>query len=85
MVDDKDWSKYLLIMLKTDQLGYAEIATFLVREFWKLVREESVKSQGILLSIVCGNPEDPAMGGYSDQIQALVQLSNLVKDPLTGG
>ena len=30
--------------------------TLLVREFWKLVREKSVKSQGILLSIVCGNP-----------------------------
>ena len=43
-------------MLIADQLG-RQIATFLVREFGKLVREKSVKSQGILLSIVCGNPD----------------------------
>ena len=29
-----------------------QIVTFEVREFWKLVREKSVKSQGILFSIV---------------------------------
>ena len=28
----------------------------LVREFWNLVIEESVKSQGILLFMICGNP-----------------------------
>ena len=28
----------------------------LVREFWNLVIEKSVKSQGILLFMICGNP-----------------------------
>ena len=28
----------------------------LVREFWNLVSEKSVKSQGILLFMICGNP-----------------------------
>ena len=33
-----------------------QIKTFLVREIWKLVREKSVKSQGILIFLICGNP-----------------------------
>ena len=30
----------------------------LVREFWNLVIEKSVKSQGILLFMICGNPAE---------------------------
>ena len=33
-----------------------EMLLILVREFWNLVIEKSVKSQGILLFMICGNP-----------------------------
>ena len=38
-----------------DQLGLVNSEVF-GEGIWKLVREKSVKSQGILVSIVCGNP-----------------------------
>ena len=63
MADGKDWSQQLLIMLITDQFGLAK-TTFLVREFWKVVREKSVKRQGISLSIVCGNPDISLATGH---------------------
>ena len=38
----------------------------LVREFWNLVIEKSVKSQGILLFMICGNPviTSPTWGAF---------------------
>ena len=42
-------------MFIADQLCLANSDVF-GQGIWKLVREKSVKSQGILHSIVCGNP-----------------------------
>ena len=42
-------------MLIADQLGLANSDVF-GQGILDLVREKSVKSQGILLSVVCGNP-----------------------------
>ena len=45
---------YLSCSLLTNKAW--QIMTFSVREIWKLVREKSVKSQGILIFLICGNP-----------------------------
>ena len=58
-------------MLITD-LFVLTNSTFLVREFWKLVREKSVKSQGISLSIVCGNPLNHRI--FKGPAKALIRL-----------
>ena len=58
----------------------------LVREFWNLVIEESVKSQGILLFIICGNPvrvEKYPTEGYTDKILEFVFYVKTDVSPLS--
>ena len=55
MANGDDGGQHLLIMLIGDQLGMA-ISDVFGHGILKLVSEKSEKSQGILLSMVCGNP-----------------------------
>ena len=43
----------------------------LVREFGNLVIEKSVKSQGILRFMICGNPENPQIFYFNFSLQKL--------------
>ena len=47
---------FFLILVPMNFKNIGKMPLILVREFWNLVIEKSVKSQGILLFMICGNP-----------------------------
>ena len=47
---------FFLILVPMNFRNSGQMPLILVREFWTLVIEKSVKSQGILLFMICGNP-----------------------------
>ena len=47
---------FFLILVPMNFRNSGKMPLILVREFWNLVIEKSVKSQGILLFMICGNP-----------------------------
>ena len=49
-------SPFFLILVPMNFRNGGKMPLILVREFWNLVIEKSVKSQGILLFMICGNP-----------------------------
>ena len=61
-------------MLIADQLRYANSDVF-GQGILELVREKSVKSQGILLSLVCGNPDMILVRTLSHNVRKCVSNS----------
>ena len=51
------WSSGFGILVPMNFRNSGKMPLILVREFWNLVIEKSVKSQGILLFMICGNPD----------------------------
>ena len=50
------FSPFFRILVPMNFRNSGRMPLILVREFWNLVIEKSVKSQGILLFMICGNP-----------------------------